>query len=55
VLGDPPIDWSAVRTTDDLTKWMNVRDTHAADLIRREVLEKRRRALVIYGGGHFSG
>jgi hypothetical protein len=34
-------------------KWMKDRDAHAADLIRREVLAKERRALVIYGGGHF--
>jgi hypothetical protein len=53
LLGDPPIDWSTVRTTDDLMKWMNDRDTYPADLIRREVLAKQRRALLIYGGGHF--
>jgi hypothetical protein len=53
LLGDPPIDWSTVRTTDDLMKWMNDRDTYPANLIRREVLAKQRRALLIYGGGHF--
>jgi hypothetical protein len=29
-----------------------LRDTHAADLIRREVLARQRRAVVIYGGWH---
>jgi len=53
LLGDPPIDWSTVRTPDDLMKWMKDRDTYPADLIRREVLAKQRHALVIYGGGHF--
>lgn len=53
LLGDPPIDWSTVRTTGDLMTWMNDRDTYPADLIRREVLAKQRRALIIYGGGHF--
>jgi len=53
LLGDPPVDWSTVRTTDDLVTWLKQRDTYPADLIRREVIAKQRRALVIYGGGHF--
>jgi len=53
LLGDPPIDWRTVRTPADLMKWMKDRDSYPADLIRREVLAKQRRALVIYGGGHF--
>ncbi|MBY0495565.1 MAG: hypothetical protein K2Y23_15245 [Cyanobacteria bacterium] len=53
LLGDPPIDWDAVRSPHDLGRWNGLRDTHAADLIDREVLSKNRRALVIYGDGHF--
>jgi hypothetical protein len=52
VLGDPPIDWDSVKTTADHQKWIDLRDRHAADVIQREVLDKRRRALVIYGGAH---
>jgi hypothetical protein len=52
LLGDPPIDWSAVRTFADLRSAMGDRDAHAADVIRRGVLAKGRRALVIYGGAH---
>ena len=52
LLGDPPIDWSAVRTADDIRKWIELRDSHAAELIRREVLAKNRRAIVVYGQGH---
>lgn len=52
LLGDPPIDWSAVRSTADLAAWDSRRDRHAAELIRREVLEKGRRALVLYGSWH---
>jgi hypothetical protein len=52
LLGDPPIDWEAVQTTEDLGRWDRERDRHAADLIRREVLAKERRALVLYGAWH---
>lgn len=51
LLGDPRIDWDVVRTVEDLRQWEG-RGRHAAEIIRREVLEKHRRALVIYGDGH---
>jgi hypothetical protein len=51
LLGDPPIDWDAIRTARDYGPWD--RDGHPADLIRREVLAKGRKALVIYGDLHF--
>ena len=53
LLGDPPIDWAAVRTPEDYRPWLRARDSHPAEVIRREVLAKGRRALVIYGDGHF--
>src|SRR4029450_8137774 len=43
LLGDPPIDWSQVRSGDDLRNGMD-RDAHAVDVIRTEVLGKNRRA-----------
>lgn len=52
LLGDPPIDWDAVRTPADHFHWLRQRDRHAAELIQREVLAKKRSALVIYGGLH---
>jgi hypothetical protein len=54
LLGDPPIEWDKVQTWDDLRKWTrnNNRNVHAADLIRRDVLAKHRRALIVYGDGH---
>jgi hypothetical protein len=51
--GDPPIDWENVTTKGDLRKWVLRRDTFAADLIHREVVERGRRALVAYGQAHF--
>ncbi len=52
LLGDPPIDWEAVETRADHRKWLELRDTHPAALIRREVIDKGRRALVVYGAMH---
>ncbi len=54
LLGDPPIDWGTVQTFEDVNKWMadGNRDRYPAELIRREVLAKQRRALVIYGEAH---
>jgi hypothetical protein len=54
LLGDPPIDWDRVHTLADLHKEMGDRDGHAVEVIRREVLAKRRRALVIYGDEHIA-
>jgi hypothetical protein len=52
LLGDPPIDWDAVKTTSDVGKRLTERDSYRANLIRREVLQKNRRGLVVYGDGH---
>jgi hypothetical protein len=52
LLGDPPADWSVIKSVAELMPWAEARDSHAADLIGREVLAKNRRALVIYGDGH---
>jgi hypothetical protein len=53
LLGDPPIDWDAVRTLDELVQWIGRRDAHARDVVAREVLSRKRRALLVYGDGHF--
>jgi len=53
LLGDPPIDWNAVRTADDLVQWLLQRDASAANIVRDQVLAKRHCALIIYGEGHF--
>jgi hypothetical protein len=53
LLGDPPIDWATVKTPADYRPWGLQRDSHPAALIQREVLARSRKALVIYGDGHF--
>jgi hypothetical protein len=52
VAGDPPIDWDNVVSREDHRRWTELRDSYPADLIRRQVLDRGRRALVIYGQGH---
>jgi hypothetical protein len=58
LLGDPPIDWESIDSIGDLQRWQQTpaadRDAYPADLIRREVLTKGRRALLIYGDMHFN-
>jgi hypothetical protein len=52
IAGDPPIDWSNITSKDDHRRWIELRDSHPADLIRRQVIERGHHALVIYGQGH---
>lgn len=52
IAGDPPIDWDNIVSDDDHRRWIELRDTYPADLIRRQVLERGRRALVVYGQMH---
>jgi hypothetical protein len=55
-LGQPPFDWAAMQTKADWERVGNPltekRDTYTAELIERELLEKNKKALVIYGAGH---
>jgi hypothetical protein len=52
IAGDPPIDWDNITSAQDHRRWIELRDTYPADLIRRQVLERGRHAVVIYGQGH---
>jgi len=52
LLGDPPVDWSVVRTAQDHRKWIEQRELHAAAVIEREVLARHHHALVVYGEQH---
>jgi hypothetical protein len=53
LLAGPPINWDAVTTHEDIMRWMEKGDPLARDMIAREVLSRNRRALVVYGDGHF--
>jgi hypothetical protein len=52
VAGDPPIDWDNIISGQDGRRWTELRDSYPADLVRRQVLDRGRRALVVYGQGH---
>lgn len=53
-LGDPPIQWAKIKTSNDLSRLPD-RDRYAADVIESKILAAHSKALVIYGIGHFSG
>ena len=55
LLGDPPIAWELVHNRADLRRWNMQRDLHAVSVLKRESLAKGRKALIIYGDGHFQG
>ena len=55
LLGEPPIAWETIKRSSDIRPWWRQRDAHAVAVIKREVLAKNRRALVVYGDGHFQG
>ncbi|MCZ6634166.1 MAG: hypothetical protein O7G87_12230, partial [bacterium] len=54
--GDPPLDWSQIQTTEDVFNSIlfvpDARDVHYARVVREEVLNKGRKALLIMGQGH---
>ena len=51
VLADAPLDWSKVKTAQDLEAFAD-RDTAMADTVEREVIAKHRRAFLITGEFH---
>jgi hypothetical protein len=57
LLGEPPIEWERLNSAEDYKVWEarepSDRDWFGADLVRREVLAKNRRAIALYGAGHF--
>jgi hypothetical protein len=52
LLGDPPVDWSAIRSADEVTANYEERNRHPARVILEEVVNKKHRALIVYGEGH---
>jgi hypothetical protein len=51
VLGDPPLDWSKIKTVKDYERFTD-RDGSYADVVEREVLSKHHRALLVAGELH---
>jgi hypothetical protein len=53
LLGDPPIDWTRVRTREDIALYLPFRDEFYAGVVRYQVLANGHKALLIMGEGHF--
>jgi hypothetical protein len=53
-LGEPPIDWSTIKRSADLTQ-LSQRDRYPAELIRNKILANHEKTLVLYGSVHFFG
>jgi hypothetical protein len=54
LLGDPDFDWGRIESREQWEKVAAQRDTHAADIIVKEVVQKRRKALLFYGSQHLT-
>ncbi len=52
LLGDPPIEWENVHTNAEYQRWLAQRDSHAAAVVEREAIARKRRALIYYGRMH---
>jgi hypothetical protein len=51
--GEPPADWTQITTQAQLEPFLNQRDQYAAEVIEKHILERGKKALVIYGALHF--
>lgn len=51
-LGDPPIDWSTVRSPCDVIDWVARRDSNIARLVRERVIARGGRTLLVAGSRH---
>jgi hypothetical protein len=54
IAADPPIDWVKVQSREDFVPFLRNRVDFGAEVIAREVLRKRKKALLVFGMGHFT-
>jgi len=56
LLGDPAINWQTIQSKEDYKKAVkrNSRNTNPANIIKQEVIEKKRKVLAIFGEGHYT-
>ena len=52
LLGDPPFDWNQIQSNKQWEAIAAQRNSHAADLIMREVVGKHQKALMFFGSIH---
>lgn len=53
IAAEPPIDWSKVNSADQWMSYLSQRSTHTPGVVKAEVIDKGRKALIIYGAVHF--
>jgi len=53
LISEPPIDWSSIHTKEEWQRIYDRRDSHMAAFIVSQILDRRKKALVINGVGHF--
>jgi hypothetical protein len=53
-LADPPIDWSKIETNEAWQEIARTRQTHAADVVVKDILANHRKALLIFGAQWFA-
>jgi hypothetical protein len=53
LLGDPPIDWSTVKTRADHFAFLAQRDSYPAALVQTAIVARGRKGLIVYGHLHF--
>lgn len=53
IAAEPPIDWSKVNTEPEWYSFQAQRSTHTPKVVKSEVIDKGRKAFIIYGGAHF--
>jgi hypothetical protein len=52
--GEPPLDFTSVTSDSQAAAWRRDRDSSLAAVMSREVLAKKRKALLLYGTGHLA-
>ncbi len=51
---EPPLEWAKIKSSEDLFEFLGQRDQFYGDLVITEVLNKKKKALLIMGSGHFN-
>jgi hypothetical protein len=54
-LGDPKVDWSQIRSFQDLQPFLRKRDDNMFAILDEQILRKHKKALLIVGLGHLFG
>jgi hypothetical protein len=54
VAGEPPVDWTLMKSSAEVSQYYTRRDSNLAAVMEKEVLAPGRKALVLYGTGHLA-